>query len=413
MVRFVLLTWLVASAAAATLEIGTASVEITGPPGYPMGGYGARQGVAKGTHDPLLAKVLLLRSGGRQFAFVTYDLLVILSARVAAEARQLGIDTLQIASHTHSGPFPKDRKAMESDPWWRAMEDKVIGAIRQAQTRFVPAEFSVAEGSVYLGHNRIRVDDDGAGRMFWRNAGRMPTHPVDPRIGILRFVSPQGKLLALLINYACHAVVLGPDNLDYSADWPGYLYRELERQTGAMAFYVPGAGGDINPYDDKQPLAEDAFGVARQTGERIAAAVLQAVRARPHKAEAVDLRLSQELIEFQDRFQPTARVPVQAARLLLSNNAGVLAAPVEAFVEHQMRLRDQSPLRHTFYFNYAYGGDGGWGGYVPTIEAAQRGGYGASYATRIEVGAGERLVDRAIVWFYEQLGKLRDVPDRP
>jgi len=39
------------------------------------------------------------------------------------------------------------------------------------------------------------------------------------------------------------------------------------------------------------------------------------------------------------------------------------------------------------------------------------GGYGASYATRIEVGAGERIVDGAIIWIYEQLGKLRDLPD--
>jgi hypothetical protein len=39
------------------------------------------------------------------------------------------------------------------------------------------------------------------------------------------------------------------------------------------------------------------------------------------------------------------------------------------------------------------------------------GGYGGTYATRIEVGAGERIVDRGIIWIYEQLGKLRDLPD--
>ena len=56
---------------------------------------------------------------------------------------------------------------------------------------------------------------------------------------------------------------------------------------------------------------------------------------------------------------------------------------------------------------------GKFAGYIPTIEAAMQGGYGANYATHVEVGAGERMVDRAVVWFYEQLGKLRDVPDKP
>src|SRR5664279_1647665 len=91
------------SAQPADLAIATATVDITGPVGYPMGGYGARTGVSRGIHDPLLAKVLLIRSKGRQFAIVTYDLVLIASARVARDAREtLGISpVLQISSHTH------------------------------------------------------------------------------------------------------------------------------------------------------------------------------------------------------------------------------------------------------------------------------------------------------------------------
>jgi len=90
-----------------------------------------------------------------------------------------------------------------------------------------------------------------------------------------------------------------------------------------------------------------------------------------------------------------------------------LAIPGEPFVNFQINLRDQSPLQQTFLFGYAFGGEGKLCGYVPTIQAAEEGGYGANYATQIDLGAGEAMVDRAVIWFYEQIGKLRDVPDKP
>ena len=402
---------------AADLQVATATVEITGPVGYPMGGYGARKGVSQGTHDPLLAKVLLIKSGGRQIGIVTYDLVAVAGTRVAREAREsLGIaPLLQIASHTHSGPVPRNSQDAEHDPWYTGMEEKVLGAIKKAQQHYQPAQFSLGQASAYLGHNRRKVNADGSVTMFWRNADRLPTHPVDPRIGLLRFTAADGRVLALLVNYACHAVVLGPDNLNYSADWPGYMYRRLEKELGApaVAYFIPGAGGDINPYDDKMSVKEKAFEIAQRTGETIADTVLQAMRAKPPQPQEFELKVSQETYDFHDRFNPEARVPTQVTRLMLNRDTGVLAIPGEPFVHFQMNLRDQSPLAHTFLFGYAFGGAGKFAGYVPTIEAAMQGGYGANYATRVEVGAGEEMVDQAVVWFYEQLGRLRNVPDKP
>jgi len=92
---------------------------------------------------------------------------------------------------------------------------------------------------------------------------------------------------------------------------------------------------------------------------------------------------------------------------------GFVTIPGEVFVTHQLDLRSRSPLLHTFLFGYAYSGEGQVAGYIPTIQAAVEGGYGASYRTRIEVGAGERIIDRAVVWLNEQLGNLRDRPDSP
>ncbi|MGA3185591.1 MAG: hypothetical protein ABSF22_00645 [Bryobacteraceae bacterium] len=408
---------LLCAVSAADLDVATATVEITAPIGYPMGGYGARKDVSKGVHDPVLAKVLLIRSAGRQFGIVTFDLVQIASPRIVREAREtLGISTLlEIASHDHSAPVPKNRQDPESDPWFHTMEDKVLSTLKQAQSHYQPAQFSVGQASIYIGHNRRKVNEDGSVTMFWRDADRLPTHPVDPHIGLLRFTGADGRVLALLVNYACHAVVLGPDNLDFSADWPGYMYRRLEHQlgAGAVAYFIPGAGGDINPYDDKMSVTENAYAIAQKTGESVADAVLKGMETKPPKPQPFDLRVSQQTYDFADRFDPSARVPTEVTRLMFNNDVGILAMPGEPFVRFQMNLRDQSPLANTFLFGYSFSGEGKWAGYLPTIEAAMQGGYGADYQTHIEVGAGESMVDRAVVWFYEQLGKLRDVPDKP
>jgi hypothetical protein len=251
--------------------------------------------------------------------------------------------------------------------------------------------------------------------MFWRNEGRVPTSPVDPRAGIIRFSDTANKTVALLVNYACHSVVLGPDNLQYSADWPGFMYRHIESKLGdpAVCYFIPGASGDINPYDDKQPVNQDGFGVAQRTGETVGNAVLEAVRTMPPGSSDLELQVAQELSQFKDRFDAQKTVPVQVTRVMLGKDTAIIGVPGEVFVSHQIDLKARSPLPHTFLAGYAFGGEGGFAGYVPTIEAAMQGGYGAGYATRIEVGAGEWIVDRSIIWIYERLGKLRDVPDVP
>ena len=63
------------SAADVTLEAGVAKVDITPSFFGPMYGYANRRcGPANGTHDPLFAKALVLRTGEARVAIVTLDL---------------------------------------------------------------------------------------------------------------------------------------------------------------------------------------------------------------------------------------------------------------------------------------------------------------------------------------------------
>lgn len=53
----------------------------------------------------------------------------------------------------------------------------------------------------------------------------------------------------ILVNYACHPVVIGVDNLRYSADYPGVMTQVVEKTFGGgpLCFFLQGAPGDINP----------------------------------------------------------------------------------------------------------------------------------------------------------------------
>ena len=157
-----------------------------------------------------------------------------------------------------------------------------------------------------------------------------------------------------------------------------------------MAFFIPGAGGDINPYDDKMSVTENAYG--HRTENRRVGRGCGAERYGDETSQVTEdrfARFSRDLRLFADRFDPAARVPTEVTRIMFNNDVGVLAMPGEPFVRFQMNLRDQSPLAYTFLFGYAYGGEGKWTGYIPTMEAAMQGGYGADYQTHVAVGAGE------------------------
>src|SRR5437588_2503558 len=52
---------------------------------------------------------------------------------------------------------------------------------------------------------------------------------VDTELRVLEAVTPGGKALGTLINYAAHATITGSDNLGYSADWPGWIARKTEQ----------------------------------------------------------------------------------------------------------------------------------------------------------------------------------------
>ena len=108
---------------------------------------------------------------------------------------------------------------------------------------------------------------------------------------------------------------------------------------------------------------------------------------------------------YAPEVKPRQDLPVST--VLINKRIAMMGMPGEGFVEFQMNWRDRCPVRDCFFLGYA----NGFFSYFPTIRAATEGGHGADNVwSRIEPGAGERMVDHALIKVYEMLGRLTDTP---
>lgn len=417
---------------------GVAKVEITPPAGQPMWGYEDRLKPAIGTLDPLYARVLILEASNKRLGIITLDLGRAFGPasleQLRAAAKRNGISCLLVtASHTHSGPVVQDEYRGGTPAWERTALTRIEAAIQHAATALADARIGTGYGEVYIGHNRLRVHEDGTVSWFEVNQTRIPTAPVDPTVSVLRIDGGEGHPMAILVNYACHPVVFGSDNLQYSADYPGVMTRMVDDAFGSdtLTFFLQGAPGDINPYYAVTPLKQDAIGRRDWTGKTVGAEVVRVakqIQTQPDASASIDYLeeivpmhirwdlegfrlclkrfLGDAYDQYAGRITPDLNLPVTT--VLLSRRIALMTMPGEPFVEFQINWHQRCPVPDAFFLGYT----NGYFGYFPTIRMASLGGYGAASAsTWVEVGAGERMVDRAVVQVYQMLGRLHTEPE--
>src|SRR5215469_7829307 len=374
---------------AATFKAAVAKTEITPPPGLPMYGFFDRikdNKLSTGTLDPLYARVLVLEVGERRLALVTLDLGRTFNEYELAKLRQriknsAGISLLVVtASHTHSGPNILDIYSGGRPPGWETNAvEKIADAVEQASHHLVDAQIGTARGEVYIGYNRRQVGPDGKVTMLWTNPEKQPTAPLDPSVLVIRIDDLRGKPVAILVNYACHPVILGPDNLKYSADFVGTMASTVEKSfnSAPLCFFLQGADGDINPYYATTLLTDGALAKRDWTGEQLgkeAARIAKTIRTEVPRDPAIDF--AEDAMPFQLRWDPHEfrqgllrnygprifedhadlfvhdpppdHLELHLTSLLLNKQIAVAGMPGEPFVNFQINWKDRCPLRDCF-----------------------------------------------------------------
>lgn len=247
------------------LLLAATSLDVTPPPGHRLDGYAARSGPATGTADPLRATIIWLSTADAPgVLWLSLDAIAVgaeLTAELSAAAGQAaGIPADHVvvsASHTHSGPsgwtgeihpvIPAEREPELYEPLVSAVANAVL-----AREPVVASWRSVEVTGV--GTNRHREDG-----------------PHDNTAGVLALHSLAGSLQAVLLDFACHPTTYGPENLLWSADWPGAARAALGP---AVVGYLQGAAGDASPRFTRQ--GRGAAEITR-LGELLAARVQQAM----------------------------------------------------------------------------------------------------------------------------------------
>lgn len=405
------------------LQAGLQRVNITPPIGTPLGGYAARKSVSQGIHDDLHATALVLQERKLSLALVTADLIG-LPEEMVENIRSFvwsstGIppsNVLVAATHTHSGPdLLFGHQGLASEAYIMVLAETLAGSVYAAWRNLQPAKIGVGQGWV-----------EGIGV----NRRTLTGIPVDPRVGVLRVDRDDGPR-GVLINYTCHPVVLGPDNLLITADYPGYVVQVVERAFGGgvMAMFTNGAAGDINTGHSAElsALGETipgrTFQRAEQLGIRLAGEVLKVIetietdsntfiavgtkkisfplKPLPSLKEAEEFKKQKEQILNKLIIQKEsseiiikAKIEKLYADLLLEQvrkrnkhlhetfkyvelqavrigDCALLAFPGELFVEIGLEIKTRSPFKYTYIIGYA----NGYVGYVPTKRAFTEGGY--------------------------------------
>ena len=416
------------------MKVGAASLDITPPLGMQLEGYEVRVGGASGIHDPLRARALVAEGAdGTTVALVVGDLIQIdprLQGLIAAEVEdRTGIprERLQLAgTHTHSGP-----RLLEPSEAERTMGHAIAGAVARAWE-----DRREAVAAMGIGH----VEGIGANRR--PNGG-----PVDDRVTVTRFDGVDGRPIATHVDYGCHPTTLGPDNLLYSADFPGVLCRLLDAAVGGVTIFSTGPQGDVNPggYSPEGSMVGIVvpwrnFESAERYGRLLADCAL-GVRDGLVPIASGRAWGDSRIVELRRKPLPDAAAARDAAILAraaatavreakLSADADYHAAVAAAYAEMladqaadperggPVRVRASAlaigPLLHVGIGGELFVGLGqqiraalgdettcvaalcdGTVGYIPTAEAFEAGGYEPN-ASLLEPGEGERLVEAVI-----------------
>lgn len=251
---FAAVLWLSAalSSPAEALEAAAARVDITPDLSIErvwLAGFGATGRKPSGVHDPLYARIVLLRAGKKTVALVGLDLLGFYINDTDRLRRAWARDNpdkrlFVHATHTHSGP---DTLGLWG-PWVG-----VSGVNKRYMSR-VNARIAAALG-LLEGRMRPVTASGGHGRLDPRGLCRDLRDPqvIDPNLGVLRLIDAAGKAVATIVNWSCHPEVLGPENQLLSADYPGPLCARVEEKTGGQCLFLNGVIGGLLSPDTQTP----------------------------------------------------------------------------------------------------------------------------------------------------------------
>ncbi|HUT55149.1 MAG TPA: hypothetical protein VM658_17300 [bacterium] len=227
-----------------------------------MAGFGLFR-VSVGAHDDLFVRTLVVKQGSEKLALVAVDCIGLQRTDVMAiKAAVAGFrpDQVLIAStHTHSGPDTIGLWGLP--PYVSGQDQRFMQSIKQAVVNTIARADAAAEPAAVL--SAVYPMDPAI--MINANAGE----PKDDTMGIMVFRDGQGRAVATLVNVAGHAESMWSNNRVLTADYPGVICREVEKNYGGGAIFFNGALGAMITPNLPQSSKGRSWETMEDIGERV------------------------------------------------------------------------------------------------------------------------------------------------
>jgi len=175
--------------------------------------------------------------------------------------------------------------------------------------------------------------------------------PVDPEIGVVRLDRKNGETLAVVYNFACHPIQSVP-NGGNSADMTGFASKLIEDHLGhgAIALFIQGCGGDINPvlYKDVSVPRD-----AEPLGNLLGLSTMQAVR-KIQTREGGELKVHSEIVTLPRSDNALRIASLQAEQMKLVQSLKGTFLNLETFVPLVVKYNYSAEFPSSYSHRYMH-----------------------------------------------------------
>ena len=296
------------------MKAASVSVDITPQGKFWMEGYvhPIRKEPGLGVHDMPRATLLLIEVEHREALFVSIDV-CILTAETTAAMRTglsglLGIEAERIvinSIHTHSAANGFEGDGAMGIPTTPGYVEYVTGLVLQAATRLRDREHDV-EAQMLVRHVR-----------GWYSNRNDADLPFDDEAFVLRFVDARGVVAGAMLNFNCHATVVGPTNRLLTTDVQGGVRDELVDWIGCVPYLFTGASGDLG---NRQFRRGNDFAELRRVANGIAGEIMKG-SFEPIELSAPQVGRFEHHVHYNnEQFYPAYQKQLDEVLEVLANN---------------------------------------------------------------------------------------------
>ena len=354
-----------------------------------------------GALDRQFVRAIALENADGRVLFVSFDLIGVPCGpkMVRLLSGETGIPEERIfivATHTHNVPALGHREKLLDNPAFLRFREKypeIAGhhlayeariwemaarAAREAVAALRPAKMGIGYANSYVNVDRDQLYAGGWG-MGFNGEGFS-----DKTLAVIRFADREGRTIAVLANYAVHAIVMFLNRClegrgGSTGDLPGVVCDEYEKNhPGAVCMWTPAANGNQNPiimtyygYPEfatgrvyENTVEGGAYEFLTVLAARHYADLLRAEESVGDWSEEIELSAVREAEEIpvrtdiQPRFGPDPDEKPGFQKIYLSGvrlgNVFLYGIGGELYCNVGARLKELSPFRHTLICSQCY-----------------------------------------------------------